>query len=200
MKLIPRLVFALPFVLAAFPVYSQVAPAATERTFPIAVGVGLSGYDPTFGSGLLIGGTLWIDYTPNRLPKMLNGLGVEVEARDLSLNQSSSQPPNLRIDEANGGVIYSWRHLEKLRPYGKFLMGYGNIDAMQGAARKNDTRTITTLGGGVDYRLYRNIFARGDFEYQVWPDYWKQVTPATSLTPHGFTVGASYDFGYSRSR
>jgi hypothetical protein len=200
MKLTPRLISAVLFVVAVLPVYSQVGPAATQGGLPITVGVGLSGFDPTNGSGLLLGGTLWIDYTPTQLPKILNGLGVEAEARDLSLNRSSSQPPNLRLDEASGGVIYFWRHIQNLRPYGKFLMGYGNIDSMAGSVRIHDSRTVTTLGGGVDYRVYRNIFVRGDYEYQFWPDYWKSTTPAGSLTPHGFTVGASYDFGYSRSR
>jgi opacity protein-like surface antigen len=194
-KLFPRICAAL-FAVAVFPVYSQTAPSAVQGRVPITVGVGYSGFNPDLGHGVLMGGTLWIDYLPTQVPEILRGIGIEAEGRDLSLNRSSSQPANLREDVASGGVIYSWRRISNFNPYAKFLMGFGNIDYLQTPlVRAHDSRTVTTLGGGLEYRAYRNVWVRVDYEYQFWPDFWKNTTPAGQLTPQGFTIGASYDFG-----
>lgn len=198
LKLIPKLVFATLLTLAVFPAFSQVGPAATERTFPLSVGAGFSGFESGYGAGLLMGGSLWVDYTPPQVPRIIQGIGIEAEARDLNFHRAPDQPQNLRMDTIAGGVIYSWRHFDKFRPYGKFLIGFGNIDfgnyEITPPKRLHDTRTITALGGGVEYHAYRNIWARGDFQYQMWPDFWKNTTPAGALNPYGFTAGASYHF------
>jgi opacity protein-like surface antigen len=197
LKLIPKLVFAALFILAVSPVYSQVGPSGNQGTLPISVGFGFSGFNPGYNGGMLMGGTIWIDFTPPKLPQILRGLALEAEARDLSLNRSAFQV-NLREDVASGGVIYSWRNFRNFSPYAKFLMGFGNIDYVRTPPiRSHDTRTVTSLGGGVEYRAYRNVWVRGDYEYQHWPDFWKNTTPAGSLTPQGFTVGATYDFSSS---
>jgi opacity protein-like surface antigen len=56
------------------------------------------------------------------------------------------------------------------------------------------------LGGGVDYRLSRRIYVRGEYEYQMWPGFVGPPDPQpiplqnrpNGLTPNGFAVGASY--------
>lgn len=196
LKPYPGLALALLFVCAAYPTLAQTAPAATESRPSLAIGAGLSGYDPDFGHGRMYGGALWIDYTPNRAPSLLRGIGIEAEARDLNYDRSPSQPSNLREDVIGGGVIYSWRHFRNIRPYGKFLMGYGNTDYGSNIthARYHDSRTVTSVGGGVEYRAFRSVWVRADYEYQWWPNFFKATTPAGLLNPQGFTVGASYHF------
>ena len=94
--------------------------------------------------------------------------------------------------------MYSWRNFKNFSPYAKFLIGYGNVDYLRASSiRAHDSRTVTTLGGGAEFRAYRNVWVRGDYEYQFWPDFWKNNVPAGSLTPQGFTVGATYDFSSS---
>ena len=73
------LTLALFFVGAAHLTFSQTAPAATETRVPLAIGAGLSGFNPDFGHGHLVGGTLWIDYTLTRVPSLLQGIGIEAE-------------------------------------------------------------------------------------------------------------------------
>lgn len=97
LKLIPKLVFAALLILAVFPVFSQVGPAATERTFPLSVGAGFSGFESGYGAGLLMGGSLWVDYTPPQVPRIIQGIGVEAEARDLNFHRAPDQPQNLRM-------------------------------------------------------------------------------------------------------
>jgi opacity protein-like surface antigen len=188
-------------VCAAFSVPAQTVPAADKSQIFWAVGAGVSGFNADLGQGDLLGGTLWIDYTLPRMPYLLSGLGLEVEARDLNYGRSSAAWTNLRMDVASGGVIYTLPRYRNFRPYGKFLMGFGNIDEGTPPNTWHETRTVTSMGGGVNYRVFRNVWARADYEYQFWPDFWKLNGAAhgASLTPEGFTVGAMYHFGHPRT-
>jgi opacity protein-like surface antigen len=204
MKLLPKQALALLFVCTVCSIHAQTVPAATESKRPLAVGAGFSGYNPDYKQGHLLGGALWLDYFPNQLPQILQGIGIEAEARDLSLGRSSSQPANLREDTAEGGLIYSWRHFHNVHPYGKFLMGYGNTDYESNttANRYHDSRTITIAGGGVDVKVLQSVWVRADYEYQFWPNFFKHPAPipAGQLNPEGFTVGVLYRFGGRHSR
>jgi len=197
-----RLIFGALLICAAFTAVAQTAPAAEERRFPLAVGAGFSGYNSDFG-GSLLGGTIWVDFTLPYMPLFLKGIGIEGEARDLNYGRSATEPFNLRQDVAEGGLTYSWNHFSNIRPYGKFLMGLGNTDYGNNKTRVrgSENRTIYVAGGGVDYRVYRKVWVRADYEYQFWPDFFKHINPplpAGQLNPQGFTVGAMYHFSRSR--
>jgi opacity protein-like surface antigen len=202
-----RLAFAILFVCAAYSALAQVVPAATQSRSTFAAGVGLSDYNLDWEQGRLLGGTLWLGYTPARMPWFLHGVGLDIEARDLNYGRSSASP-DLREDTAMGGPIYSWHHYRKFQPYAKFLFGYGNRDAEYVNTkivpnifeRYNDNRNILAWGGGVDYQVSRSIWVRGDYEYQRWPDMvFKNAIPVgipiAPIHPNGFTIGALYHFG-----
>ena len=177
---------------AAFPAFSQVVPAYKARTLPLSVGIGPSSYDVDWGNGRMFGGTFWIDYYPGRLPRVLHGLGVEVEARDISLGRHLPSQQNVRQDTAEGGAIYTWRHFENFHPYAKFLYGHGSFDFTlpHSTMYAHDTRSLWAPGGGFEYRIYRQVWARADYEYQVWQDLFGFYNPH----PQGFTAGVAYDF------
>jgi opacity protein-like surface antigen len=197
-----ELAIALFFVCAADAAFTQTGPAATSTTFPWAIGAGFSDYNTSWGNGEMLGGALWIDYTLNRVPQRLRGIGLEVEALDISIATRSAHQKNFREDVASGGVIYSWPRYRNFRPYGKFLMGYGNDEyPISGARRYHQSRTVSTMGCGLEYRAYKNVWARVDYEYQVWPNFWKHTgEPAGQLTPEGFTFGAMYHFNTHPNR
>ncbi len=203
LKLYFGLTLAVFFACAAYSALAQAVPTATEPKLPLAVGAGFSAYNPDWEHGHLLGGTLWIDYTPTRVPWFLNGIGIEAEARDLNYGRSSSQDPNLRLDTAGGGLIYSYPHFHNFRPYVKVLKEYGNIDLeyVKGVPSR-DSRLFTCWGGGAEFRASRNIWVRAEYEYQSWPH---MVTRGSNdsapMHPQGFTLGALYHFhlGHSHS-
>lgn len=188
------------FLLAAsLPLFSQVAPAATEGGLQQwTIGSGFSVFSPDFGPGRLAGGTLWIEDSLNRLPSFLDGISIAVKARDLSL-ETSSKEPVLRVDTAGGGAIYKWSRYKNFRPYAEVTVGLGNIDYLtSGTERYHQSRTVTSMGGGCDIRVFRSVWARADYEYEYWPNFWITKTGSpygASLNPQGLTIGAIYHFG-----
>ncbi len=184
-------ILAMLFLFVTVPGVSQVAPSATQRSFPLVIGGGISDFNLDYGLGRRMEGvTVWADWYPFFVPKMLRGTGIELEGRDINLGRPSSLT-RMRQVTGMGAVFYSWRRYQRLHPYGKFLAGIGSIDFPPIGTYDHDSRAIYAFSGGADYRLWRNIWARGDYEYQVWPNLFGRNH---ALTPNGFTFGASYSF------
>jgi opacity protein-like surface antigen len=199
----PRSLLALLLLVFAIPAFCQVQPSAYRGGLPgLSVGAGASGFNPDFGRGRLYGGTLWIDYSLQQLPSFLRGVGVELEARDISLDRQRTQPVT-RIDSIGAGVTYTVLKYGNFQPYAKGIFGLGNVDYLVTPTRRyNQSRTLSSFGGGFDYRAYRTIWVRVDYEYQYLPDFFfgnpNRPTHAP-LDPQGFTVGAMYRFGRKAS-
>ena len=193
-KQLLKLLLAAIFAATTLPLTAQVAPAAKEASTPLEVGAGMSSYDVDWGHGRMLGGTFRADYYPSFLPAIFHGLGIEAEARDISMGHSSTQPSNFREDTAGGGVIYKWRRYAGFQPYGKALMSLGSLDFKLGhnSQYSHDTRTVTSFGAGFQIPVYRKLSVRADYEYQFWPHLFQHLQ---TLTPQGFTLGAMYSFG-----
>jgi Outer membrane protein beta-barrel domain len=199
LKLQLTLISAAFFLAASIPLSSQTVPDAEEGHLPFAVGAGYSNFGPDWGpNGRISGGTLWFDYHPGFVPRILDGIGVEAEARDLSQGHPADPPIDLRFDTAGGGVIYTWRHFNRWRPYAKYLYEFGSIDFnVNSPTYKHDTRTVSAPGAGVEVHLLRGFRVRADYEYQFWPD----MFGSDALNPNGVTIGLMFDFrGLHHSR
>jgi hypothetical protein len=188
-------VLAVSIFAVAIPALSQVVPSYRSKILlPISLGIGPSSYDVDWGHGRMLGGTIWADWYPEKLPHILRGLGVEAEARDIGLNRSSTQT-NVRQDTAGAGPIYAWRHFQNFHPYAKYLIAFGSYDFPPAGTYSHDTRTLYAPGGGFEYRFYRQFWARADYEYQTW-----QTLFGTTPNPQGFTVGVACDFAHHFSK
>jgi hypothetical protein len=177
LRLFAGLILALLFVCVTSSVSAQSAPSASVKTGPsLALGAGVSGVNPDWGHGHILGGTLWIDYFPQRIPHFLHGIGFDTEARDLNY-ENTSVIQDLRIDSAAGGLIYSLPRFRNFRPYAKVLEGFGNADYHSTPYPPNlnghyhDSRTITAIGGGLEYRIHNNFWVRTDYDYQFWSNF-----------------------------
>jgi opacity protein-like surface antigen len=181
---------------APYQVFSQVVPAARAAATPFSVGGGINYWTTDWGHTKMEGATVWADYFPHFVPQVLHGLGLEAEARDISWNKGD-KPNNYRQATVGGELLYSWDHFRSFRPYIKGGMAFGGISTRfpHDPSYTHDTRTVTALGGGAQYRLVGHIWARADWEYQRWP----ALFGPNATTPYGFTFGAMYDFRH-RSR
>lgn len=192
LKLISAPVLALLFVGVTVSARSQVAPSANEGKIPLTIGVGGSEFFVDWGDKRHeVGITAWADWRLLRMPKLLDGLGIEAEGRDINYFHPAGLP-TLRQDTGLAGAIYQWRKHERIRPYGKYLIGIGSIDfPSNNPYYTHDTRTVFAPGGGVDVKAWRRLSVRADYEYQ----FWHALFGPHDLTPNGVTVGAVYDFG-----
>jgi hypothetical protein len=189
-------ILAVLFTAAAAPAFSQVVPEAGRDTTTFAIGAGASNFDVDWGKSRMYGATLWADWHPGILPSLLNGLSVEIEARDLNYLRSPDLPTNFRQDTAGGGAIYSWNRFRNFHPYGKGSIQFGSFDFRVGVpGYTHDTRTLYAMGGGFDYRVLRRIWVRADYEYQVWQP---MFGPIYRPDPQGFSLGAMYHLGAQR--
>jgi len=196
MKLAPRLIPAVFFVVGALPVFAQTGPAAIQGGVPIVIGAGVSIFSPDWGPGRrMVGVSAWVDFFPRGLPRKLDGLGIEAEGHAIDHGVTSNVPSQLREDTGEFGGIYAWNRYRNFRPYGKFLAGVGSIDFPPYGTYSHNTFLVMSPGGGVEYRLWQHVWIRGDYEYQ----YWHQPFGPNDLNPNGFTVGTSYDFRHIRT-
>ncbi|WP_420239529.1 outer membrane beta-barrel protein [Telmatobacter bradus] len=89
------------------------------------------------------------------------------------------------------GPRYTFLRGEKLRPYAYFLVGMVH---MQYPFEMGASNSFTMApGGGVEYRLSRNLSVRGGYEFQSLATSSNfSNEPGYSLKPNGFTMGVAY--------
>jgi opacity protein-like surface antigen len=191
-------VLAVLVVTCSLPLISQTVPDASIAGVPRwRAGVGVSSINPDIGGhGNLYGGTLWVEYVLNRIPAVLDGTSIELEARDVRLDRQKTQPV-FQLDTAGVGPTYTFRRRSNLRPYVKANFGLANEDYYVGVTRRNQGRSLIAVGGGITVKAYRQVWVRADYEYQALPHFFKFANGSSAaLNPQGFTVGAMYHLGH----
>jgi opacity protein-like surface antigen len=184
-------------ITASIPAVSQVVPSASQGGLPLKIGGGFSDFGTYVGPDRMLGAALWVDVTPTGLPLFLNGFGAEAEARYVTVGQTTPGATGFfRQGTIGAGPTYTVRRYRKFRPYAKFLINFAGEEMnfpYRGETYRRETEAAYALGGGVDYRLSSHLWARGDYEYQFWPD--TLANPSWVLNPQGFTVGISWELG-----
>jgi opacity protein-like surface antigen len=183
-------------------VCAQTVPSASSGQFSLTVGALGSVFQPDYAGTEALDSAENYYYpiaqtSPNRLygigfyvdAKFTRWIQIEGEGRWLNFNEYE------KISENNYLIgpripIHSFRLL-RATPYGKVLFGVGTLNFQNKDAwgRYADI----AYGGGVDFKLTKRISARGDFEYQQWPN-WPDFPYGenTSFRPYGASVGVSY--------
>ncbi len=191
------LFLTLLFITTPVLAHSQVEASAFRNTLPFTLGVGASDFNVDWHHSRMYAATLWLDWHPGRIPSMLRGLGVEIEAHDLNYGRPSTVPSNFRQDTALGGPIYSLPRFRNFRPYGKAVFGYGSFDfSGNNPHYTHDTRALYELGGGFDVRAWHHVFVRADYSYQEW----QSLLNGKNRNPQGVSLGVLYDFRILRHR
>ena len=190
-----KLVLAALIILSTLPVFSQVAPAAKIGGLPLGVGVGFVNFDTDYykpdiryWNGRLAGISGWGDYS------VFHGLGVEVEGASVfagTVPVTVLHKTSLKETTIQGGIIYRYHPVFKVRPFVKGLGGIGKIDFPSTNPRyQSEHAGLYTVGGGLEYRVWRNLMLRGQYEQQWWTGF--RPGAHQSLDPAGFTIGATY--------
>ncbi len=165
--------------------HPQVVPSATKGQFSLTVGGIASVTQPDYA------GYGFAQTSPNRL----YGIGAFVDVRFRRWVQLEAEGRWSRFNEfqdiSEDNYLIGPRvplhtfHFMRATPYGKVLVGLGRMNFENNDAYGHFT--AIAYGGGVDFKLKGRISARGDFEYQQWPN-WLD----SSLYPYVVSAGVSY--------
>ena len=193
-----KLVLAALITLSSLPAISQVAPAAKVSGLPLGVGGGISDYDTdyyrpniSYWNGRMIGVSAWADYS------LFHGLGIEAEGNITFAGQPPTYAPDgetiygtLKEETIQAGIIYKYHPVLHVRPFAKALGGVGRIDFPSvNPFYTQENSGLYSIGGGIEYKAWRNVYLRGQYEYQWWNDF---RSGSQSLNPNGFSIGATY--------
>ena len=152
---------------------AQALPTASGPGSYISVGVGVSAYQADYGQRVLGGGEFFLDVHPTWR------YGIEAEARLLRYHTDEQVTQTSYLA---GPQIYVC-HCGKLRPYGKFLIGEGELEFPFRYA--HGSYLAYAPGGGLDIRISDYLSVRAiDFEYQSWPSF-----TYGNLHPYGISAG-----------
>lgn len=178
-----KLVLAALITLFTGPVFAQVQPAVKISGLPLGVGAGLSDYSLDFGPGRrMIGASAWADYN------LFHGLGIEVQGQYVDWDRPTVLT-RMKQEAIKGGVVYRTRPFLGIRPYVKGLGGLAKIQfPSRNPLYTEDDFAMYAVGGGAEYKVWKTLFARVDYEYQFWPN----VFGPKTLDPNGYTFGATY--------
>jgi opacity protein-like surface antigen len=210
-RLLSRFLLTALFVSAASAAFSQTVYDAEEGKLPLSFGGGVSNFDPYFaqaplpndilvsgtGQGRMWGATGWADAGIRFGPTWLHPINIELQYRSIF---AGGAPDHQNVVESNygGGLTYTWYHFRNFHPYGKYIVSEGTVSFSPTPDPghpdySHDSRLTNSLGGGIEYRLTRHIWVRGDYEYQLWG----KLLGAPEFSPQGFTIGAMYHLNKS---
>jgi len=195
-----KLVLAALTFLLTLPVYAQVAPAAKISGLPLGVGVGFIDYDTDYyypyipyWTGRMEGVSAWANY------RVWHGLGVAVEGSEVFAGSPSPRDPHvtnpkfyggpLKEQTLQGGLIYRSKTVFHVRPFVQALGGIGKVNFPNiNPFYTSESTPIFSVGGGLEYHIWNNFYARGQYEYQVWEGF----RSSTPFHPSGGTGGVTY--------
>jgi opacity protein-like surface antigen len=180
----------------AIPAFPQAKPAAELRNPQLLIGAGFTDFANGMNLNRTASSAEWIDWKPSLGPTLLKSLGIEAEYRGYNYQQFAGQ--QLSQSTFGGGPIYTVQHWPNIRPYGKFLINYSQMNYeniwVHPVAVTQSSWITWAPGGGVEYRAWNNLWVREDYEYQFWRI---NIEPKDNhfLNPNGFTIGIAYDLG-----
>jgi hypothetical protein len=191
------LFFGLSLLAASIPALHAQAVPASQRKAEVSAFALYSRVTPDYGPTNNNGMTVGFDYT--RLTNWWVKPSLELRAK--FANGTTAD------EKTFGGGIRAVKPMGKFSPYADFMLSYGSINLhlqnppllADGTPYTSDTSIVYSYGGGLDYPLFGNFAARGDFQYEKW--YLDKYTPADyhplHLSPYSVNFGVVYRFGYT---
>jgi hypothetical protein len=171
-----RVIFFIGLLAAAHMLDAQSAPTAS-KALDLKIGGGFATANSDYGDRYN-GGAAYIDFD------FLPHIGVEGEFHFVK-DSSDLYEKTYEV----GGRYF--RTYGKFVPYAKVMYGRGvfNFPPLPDGFRANLAYNLVAGGIGVDYKLKRYLYLRGDWEYQDWFGFQN-----SSLSPSILTIGAAYHF------
>ena len=172
---------------------AQVAPAAIRHSPPsTSLGAGMNYWSGDWGGGDINrwGPSAWATVT------IWRDLGLIAEGHSMIMG-GNQLAPSYKYFAGGGGLIYTSRHWRRFQPFLNVETGFASLThPANGTAHFHDTSNIWTIGGGVEYQTWGNLWMRVGYAYDFFPNFHNVLTDQNhTLNPRGFTFGETFRFG-----
>lgn len=190
----PKILFVLVCsLLLSIPSTAQSIWSAEGRGISVWVGATISTFNPDYGcadnSPLACWNHQLLGISPYAHTNALlfNRIGAEGQARFLHWRG----PADLSESSYMAGPRIDLYQKKRFIFSGRFLAGSAHLQTHSLGA---GTYFAYAPGAAVDYRVSKRIFARAEYEYQIWPSFKGLQTGSGhgGLTPNGLSLGLSY--------
>jgi len=171
--------------------FAQVTPAGERSKLNISAGGGMDFWSGDWGGAVKrFGPAAWVS------ADIWHGIGVNVEGHSMILGDWNSLDPHYKYFSGQGGLMYTYHHWRKIRPFAKAQIGYASLSFPNtGIPYSHQNERIWDVGAGVEYHTYKHLWTRVDYSYDFFPNFYSPVTGQFhNLNPQGLTFGETYHF------
>ncbi len=169
---------------------AQVQPAAEGSTSNFSVGGGFDYWQGDWNGVSRFGPALWIT------DQLWHGVGINLEGHSMILG-GGAPSPKYKYFVGEGGVIYKYEKYPRFTPFVKGELGFAALSFPHSpkATYTHDTRNTYAVGGGAEFKLARHLWARVDYTYDFFPNFYSEVSHLHhTLNPSGFSFGPTWHF------
>jgi opacity protein-like surface antigen len=175
---------------------AQVVPDVYRTALSTTAGVGMNYSSGDWGAGDINrwGPSAWATVT------IWHDLSIIAEGHSMIVggNQLAS---NFKYFAGGGGLVYTSGYWGRFQPLFKGEAGYASLSHPPNlSGHLHHTSNIWTLGGGVEYHTWGQLWTRVEYDYDFFPDFHGPHSTNHSLNPRGITFGETFRFGPSGSR
>ena len=195
--MVPKLLVALAISFVSISSAAQVVPEVIRPRLSTSLGGGMDYMSGDWQNGKVNrwGPAAWATVS------IWHDLGIIAESHSMIVG-GNEVASNYKYFTGGGGLIYTSGYWGRFQPFAKGEAGYASLShTPNGTGHLHHTSHIWTLGFGVEYHTWGNLWTRVEYNYDYFPDFHDVITNTTNaLNPRGITFGATYRFGPSGTR
>jgi opacity protein-like surface antigen len=196
--MVVKLVVAVAVSLVSLSCASQVVPSVNYRpSLSTSVGAGMNYSSGDWGAGDINrwGPSAWATLT------IWHDLSVIAEGHSM-IGGGNQLASAYKYFAGEGGLVYTSDYYGRFQPLIKGETGFGSLThPSNSTGHLHDTRNTWTIGGGVEYHTWGNLWTRVEYDYDFFPNFHSSITNLNhTLNPRGITFGETIRFGSSGSR
>lgn len=185
-----KLLVALAVLMFSLSGVAQVAPAAEKNRIELSAGGGLDYWWGDWGGSVhRFGPSAWAT------ADVWHGIGATIEGHSMIFG-GGGPSPEYKYFVGEGGLVYTYHHWRKIRPYAKGEFGYASLSfPSTGLPYVHQDERTWSVGAGAEYRTWRRLWTRVDYEYDFFPNFYSPITGQFhTLNPSGLSFGETFHF------
>lgn len=187
-----KLSLLLAACMLSLPAWAQIQPSAQRSGTRLGIGGGIDYWRGDWSKIARFGPAAWAT------AEYWHGLGVIAEGHSMIAGGNNvKNVDQYKYFSGEGGLVYTYHRWHTIAPYAKIEAGFASLSFPHPptSTYTHDTRTTWALGGGFEYKIVKHVWARVDYTYDNFPNFYSSVTGQHhTLNPNGISVGATYHF------